>query len=136
QTLRSPQGTALATTPRTMAAQRALRPFLLSTSSPRRPLLLRLATKAPAARCPDEPGHRACYVPPRPRPARRHCFTAARRTRPGQRTLPPHPSRLRRGPLARSPPRPGGLPMLSLSPTIRIFLCAEPADLRKSFDGL
>jgi transposase len=26
--------------------------------------------------------------------------------------------------------------MLSLSPTIRIFLCAEPADLRKSFDGL
>lgn len=26
--------------------------------------------------------------------------------------------------------------MLSLSPAIRIFLCAEPADLRKSFDGL
>ena len=26
--------------------------------------------------------------------------------------------------------------MLSLSPTIRILLCAEPADLRKSFDGL
>jgi transposase len=26
--------------------------------------------------------------------------------------------------------------MLSLSPTIRIFLCAQPADLRKSFDGL
>src|SRR5947199_10643764 len=26
--------------------------------------------------------------------------------------------------------------MLSLSATIRIFLCAEPADLRKSFDGL
>jgi len=26
--------------------------------------------------------------------------------------------------------------MLSLSPTIRIFLCADPADLRKSFDGL
>jgi IS66 Orf2 like protein len=26
--------------------------------------------------------------------------------------------------------------MLSLSPAIRIFLCAEAADLRKSFDGL
>ena len=26
--------------------------------------------------------------------------------------------------------------MLSLSASIRIFLCAEPADLRKSFDGL
>ena len=26
--------------------------------------------------------------------------------------------------------------MLSLSPAIRIFLCAAPADLRKSFDGL
>ena len=26
--------------------------------------------------------------------------------------------------------------MLSLSPAIRIFLCADPADLRKSFDGL
>ena len=26
--------------------------------------------------------------------------------------------------------------MLSLSPALRIFLCAEPADLRKSFDGL
>jgi transposase len=26
--------------------------------------------------------------------------------------------------------------MLSLSPAIRIFLCAEPAGLRKSFDGL
>jgi transposase len=26
--------------------------------------------------------------------------------------------------------------VLSLSPTIRIFLCAEPTDLRKSFDGL
>jgi transposase len=26
--------------------------------------------------------------------------------------------------------------MLSLSPTVRILLCAEPADLRKSFDGL
>jgi transposase len=26
--------------------------------------------------------------------------------------------------------------MLSLSPAIRIFLCAEPADLRQSFDGL
>ena len=26
--------------------------------------------------------------------------------------------------------------MLSLSPAIRIFLCAEPADLRKSSDGL
>jgi transposase len=26
--------------------------------------------------------------------------------------------------------------MLSLSAAIRIFLCAEPADLRKSFDGL
>jgi transposase len=26
--------------------------------------------------------------------------------------------------------------MLSLSPTLRIFLCTEDADLRKSFDGL
>ena len=26
--------------------------------------------------------------------------------------------------------------MLSLSPTLRIFLCAVPVDLRKSFDGL
>lgn len=26
--------------------------------------------------------------------------------------------------------------MLSLSPTLRIFLCVQPADLRKSFDGL
>lgn len=26
--------------------------------------------------------------------------------------------------------------MLSLPPTVRIFLCAAPADLRKSFDGL
>jgi transposase len=26
--------------------------------------------------------------------------------------------------------------MLSLPPTVRIFLCATPADLRKSFDGL
>ncbi len=26
--------------------------------------------------------------------------------------------------------------MLSLPPAVRIFLCAEPADLRKSFDGL
>jgi transposase len=26
--------------------------------------------------------------------------------------------------------------MLSLPPTVRIFLCAAPADMRKSFDGL
>jgi transposase len=26
--------------------------------------------------------------------------------------------------------------MLSLSPTVRIFLCTQPADLRRSFDGL
>jgi transposase len=26
--------------------------------------------------------------------------------------------------------------VLSLPPTVRIFLCADPADLRKSFDGL
>jgi transposase len=26
--------------------------------------------------------------------------------------------------------------MLSLSPSVRIWLCAQPADLRKSFDGL
>jgi transposase len=26
--------------------------------------------------------------------------------------------------------------MLSLSPSVRIWICAQPADLRKSFDGL
>lgn len=26
--------------------------------------------------------------------------------------------------------------MLSLSPSVRIFLCREPADMRRSFDGL
>ena len=77
----------------------------------------------------------------RPGPRRHRAGQPARdprhRDRPGQRPVsprragvrPPHPRDARR------PPGSQGVLMLSLPPTVRIFLAAQPTDLRKSFDS-
>jgi transposase/Zn-dependent protease with chaperone function len=138
QAPRSTQNRALAPTDRTMALQRALRARLLRTQRHRHPVLLRLATKAPARRPPARrvPAPRGRYLPPRSFPARAFRPATAPRTGPGQRAVPSHPAALR-PPRSPGPPgRAGGAVMLSLSPTLRIFLCLDAVDLRKSFDSL
>ena len=87
-------------------------------------------------------------APVRPAPPRRHptrwAPVAPRRRR--ARVAAPGPAPLRlpararmartRGRRDRRPRGRGGEPVIMLPPTVRVFLCTRPTDMRKSFDGL
>src|SRR3954469_5619211 len=124
----------LATGSGTLAAERPVGAGLLPGRGRQRAAVLLVAAQARADRAQGaglRPGAR------RHRTGRR-ARDAGHRGGPGQRPVPPcragvrppHPRGARRPPGGR-----GGL-MLSLPPTVRIYLAAQPTDLRKSFDSL
>src|SRR5271166_1776989 len=89
-------------------------------------------TPLPAGPCPRPRTH------PGQRPRRHFLFHGASGTGPPLRLSHPGSSRLRSplSPTAPGLPRRRALLMLSLPSTVRIYLCSQPADMRRAFDGL